>query len=262
MIKLIVCDMDGTLVCKDGQLPSDFALVLDAMREKGVLFAVASGRPYIALYDILNPYGEDIIYISENGAYTRYKNEIILKRTFDVDNIHYFASYFNCLEHGFLAACGLKCYYINRDNNELLDSLSSFKIRYNIVDDFTNINDDIFQLTVFFPDGVSTVADIPLYHMFKDKYEFAITHSHWIDIYLKEINKGVGLEAVYGYFNIKPEETSVFGDFYNDIPMFLKAQHSYCLACAPDDVRAYAKHLIDSECGKSVTKAIKEIISG
>ena len=260
MIKLIVCDMDGTLVCKDGQLPSDFVFILNAMREKRVFFAVASGRPYRALHDVLNPYGDDIIYISENGAYTIYKNKILFKKTFDTGMIHHFAAYFNCHEHGYLAACGLKCYYINRNISELLDSLSTFKIKCSMTDDFTKIDDDIFQLTVFFPDGINTVRNIPLYHEFGEKYEFAITHTHWIDIYPKSINKGLGLTTVYGHFNINPAETAVFGDFYNDIPMFLKAEHSYCLESAPDDVKAYAKNIITGECGYSVTGIIKKIL--
>lgn len=260
MIKLITCDMDGTLVCKDGQLPSDFASLLNAMGERNVFFAVASGRPYRALYDILGPYGDDIIYISENGAYTRYKDEILLERTLDLDIIHHFASYFNSYEHGFLAACGLKSYYINWNNPEFLDSLSAFKIRYSIVEDLVKIEDKIFQLTVFFPNGINTVTNLPLYREFGDRYEFAITHTHWIDIYPKDINKGIGLEAVYKKLNIKPEETCVFGDFYNDIPMFLNAHHSYCMESAPNDVKIHAEHIIHGEGGHTVTRAIREII--
>jgi Cof subfamily protein (haloacid dehalogenase superfamily) len=262
MIKLIVCDMDGTLVCKDGQLPSNFASTLYAMREHGILFAVASGRPYVALHDIMSAFGENIIYISENGAYTRYRQNVIYKRIFDTSVINRFASWFNCTEHGILAACGLKCYYIANDISEFLDSLSSFKVNYILTDDFTDIDDEIFQLTVFFPMGVTTVKDIPLYREFGDSYEFAITHTHWVDIYPKDVNKGVGLEAVYRSFGIKSDETVVFGDFYNDIPMFLKAGHSYCLDTAPYEVKAHAGRIIYGECGYSVTEEINNILPG
>ena len=260
MIKLIACDMDGTLVCGDGQLPSDFSVLLKAMRESGIMFAVASGRPYKALYDIMSPYGSDIIYVSENGAYTKYKDKILLERTLDRGIIDRFASYFNCPEHGFLASCGLKSYYISHNTPEFLDSLSSFKIKYSFTDDLSKVDDKIFQLTVFFPGGVHTVKDIPLFHEFGNEYEFAITHTHWIDIYPKDINKGVGLDAVYRSLGIKPEEACVFGDFYNDIPMFLRAAHSYCMESAPADVKAYAKHIIRGEGGYPVTGTIREIM--
>lgn len=261
MIKLIACDMDGTLVCEDGRLPSDFAFLLERMNESGVLFAVASGRPYKALHDILSPFGDNIVYISENGAYTIYKNEILLKRTLDSGIIHRFASYFNCPEHGFLASCGLKSYYISSHTPELLASLSLFRIGHELAEDLAKVDDDIFQLTVFFPGGINTVANLPLYHEFGDKYEFAITHTHWIDIYPKDVNKGIGLEAVYGKLDIRPEEACVFGDFFNDIPMFMKARHSYCMESAPAEVKASAKHIVSGESGYPVTRTIREILS-
>lgn len=260
MIKLIACDMDGTLVCNDGQLPSDFAVLLKTMREKGIMFAVASGRPYKALYDIMSPYSSDIIYISENGAYTKYKDRILLERTLDSDIIDKFASYFNSCEHGFLASCGLESYYTTYKIPEFLDSLSSFKIKYTVVDDHSKVADKIFQLTIFFPYGAKPVTDIPLYRQFGDQYEFTITHDYWMDVYPKGINKGIGLEAVYRFLNIKPEETCAFGDFYNDIPMFLKAAHSYCMESAPEDVRAHAKHIVRGESGYPVTRTIREIM--
>lgn len=46
MIKLIACDMDGTLLTSDKKLPKDLFSVLEQLRERGILFAVASGRQY------------------------------------------------------------------------------------------------------------------------------------------------------------------------------------------------------------------------
>lgn len=262
MTRLIVCDMDGTLVCMDGRLPADFKCTYGEMRKKGIFFAVASGRPYAALYEILSPYGEDIIYISENGAYTRYKDAVLYKRTFNTGVIHRFASWFNDRERGFLAACGLKCYYIIDDVSYFLNSLSAFRINYSLTESFDGLDDEIFQLTVFFPDGVKNVSEIPLYKELGGSFEFVATHTHWMDIYPKDVNKGVGLEAVYRSFGIKPQETVAFGDFYNDIPMFLKSGCSYCPETAPDEVKTHADHTICGESGYAVTRAIMRIISG
>ena len=68
MIKLIACDMDGTLLDSQKRLPMDFSEVLAALKEKGVLFAVASGRQYAALRRDFEPYIEDVLFICENGA--------------------------------------------------------------------------------------------------------------------------------------------------------------------------------------------------
>jgi hydroxymethylpyrimidine pyrophosphatase-like HAD family hydrolase len=42
MIKLILSDMDGTLLDENGQLPQEFDEVMDALHARGVQFAPAS----------------------------------------------------------------------------------------------------------------------------------------------------------------------------------------------------------------------------
>ena len=44
MIKLIACDMDGTLLDSQKRLPDGLLPAIQKLRRQGVLFAVASGR--------------------------------------------------------------------------------------------------------------------------------------------------------------------------------------------------------------------------
>ncbi len=260
MIRLIVCDMDGTLASENSQLPSDFALTLEKLGDKNIKFAIASGRPYKALYDMLSPYGDEIIYISENGAYVRYKNEILYKETFDKKQIKQFERFFTGRDQGIIACCGYKCYYIKNVEVNFKEVLDEFRIGYETVDDFGNINDDIFQLTAFYENGINSVEDMPVFQEMSCLYQVVKTHSHWLDIYKKHINKGTGIEKVYKRFRILPEETVAFGDFFNDIPMFEKVFHSYCMESAPEDVKKYARYIVNGTSGSPVTQIIRNII--
>ena len=44
MIKLVFCDMDGTLLDAQGNLPEGLGAILAELKEHGVIFAPASGR--------------------------------------------------------------------------------------------------------------------------------------------------------------------------------------------------------------------------
>ena len=44
MIKLIISDMDGTLLNSNHELPQDFMHVFETLQERGIYFCVASGR--------------------------------------------------------------------------------------------------------------------------------------------------------------------------------------------------------------------------
>ena len=64
-IKLVVTDMDGTLLNSDKKMHPETLEIIDKLNEKGVLFAVASGRQYFNLRNKFNK-NDDIIYIAEN----------------------------------------------------------------------------------------------------------------------------------------------------------------------------------------------------
>ena len=49
MVKLIAADMDGTLLDDQKNLPAGFSDLLACLEKRGVAFAVASGRSYLAL---------------------------------------------------------------------------------------------------------------------------------------------------------------------------------------------------------------------
>ena len=70
MIKLIATDVDGTLV-EEGT-PNLNPEVLDTivkLKQKGILFAAASGRQYASMYRLFEPVADHMIFIAENGGY-------------------------------------------------------------------------------------------------------------------------------------------------------------------------------------------------
>ena len=61
MIKLIACDMDGTLLDSQKRLPPELPEVIAQLREKGVIFCVASGRQYASLRRDFEAYADDLL---------------------------------------------------------------------------------------------------------------------------------------------------------------------------------------------------------
>ena len=49
MIRLIVTDMDGTLLHDDKSMPDGTFALIDALHARGIHFAAASGRQYACL---------------------------------------------------------------------------------------------------------------------------------------------------------------------------------------------------------------------
>ena len=51
MIKLIITDMDGTLLNSKNEINDEFWEIQDKLSKQDIIFAVASGRPYYNLVE-------------------------------------------------------------------------------------------------------------------------------------------------------------------------------------------------------------------
>ena len=69
MIKLIVSDMDGTLLNDEKHIDKRIYSLLPKMREEGIRFVVASGRQYPSLARDFQEHLPEITVIAENGAF-------------------------------------------------------------------------------------------------------------------------------------------------------------------------------------------------
>jgi trehalose-6-phosphatase len=67
-IRLIVADMDGTLLDDAGR-PPEHPWLTKQLRERGVLFSPASGRQYATLAGLFHGFDYGMVYIAENGTY-------------------------------------------------------------------------------------------------------------------------------------------------------------------------------------------------
>ena len=71
MVKIIVCDIDGTLVNEARELTSRTKNMIEKVHEKGILFGLASGRPVDELQRFTNIWGLDFPFdflIGMNGS--------------------------------------------------------------------------------------------------------------------------------------------------------------------------------------------------
>jgi HAD superfamily hydrolase (TIGR01484 family) len=85
MIKLIVADMDGTLLNDDHQLHPDFWEIEKNLSDKNILFAVASGRQYYNLEYNFKRISDRMIFFSENGTHVVHKGKDLHVNSMDIE---------------------------------------------------------------------------------------------------------------------------------------------------------------------------------
>ena len=66
-VRLVVADMDGTLLDDAGSVPEGMWPLVERMEAAGIVFAPASGRQYATLAKLFERTGDRLAYIAENG---------------------------------------------------------------------------------------------------------------------------------------------------------------------------------------------------
>ncbi len=106
MIKLIVTDMDGTLLDDNHKINDEFWSVFEKVRKKEIKFAVASGRQYYKLYENFKKVKEDIIFLAENGTYIVENEKEIYSKTIDKKGVSDLLELSKKIENTSIVLCG------------------------------------------------------------------------------------------------------------------------------------------------------------
>lgn len=247
MIKLIASDLDGTLLHNGAQQlsPHMFELI-NLLKERGIHFTAASGRPYSNLRHLFQPIQNDISYIAENGSLCIH-NEVILsrgeiERSLGLDILSAIAEYEKC---GCFLSCESKAYTNTKD--EGFFNLLANVLRYDIeqVNDLKTITEPFLKIAVYHSGGTKEMETF-FNERFKGKIKVVTSGNAWLDFIAPNANKGTALSNLMNYLNIKPEECISFGDQYNDVEMLQTAGTSYSMSNAAPGMAYYSTYVTDS----------------
>ena len=244
-IRLVICDIDSTLVTSERELTPRTRAVIHQLHTKGIYFGIASGRPLdelakkAALWGISDPF--DIL-IGMNGSelwdnlyqkeysYFKMKKEWIketmeLMKPFDSNCFIYRDDCLLCERDD---AQMRKSALTSDKHMVVVDSLSvmyeqeNAKIMYRVKED---IVDEIEQYLNEHPS--------PYYKGFK-------TQPTLIEFADQRVSKAYALKKFCECNRITPEEVVAFGDTTNDNDMLAYSGLGVCMINGSDDTKAIA----------------------
>ena len=82
MVRLIAADMDGTLLDENSLLPKETFELIEALRDRGVLFCASSGRRYETLRWLFEPVADRIDYVASLGTQVYADGQLLDREVF------------------------------------------------------------------------------------------------------------------------------------------------------------------------------------
>lgn len=262
MIRLIVTDMDGCLLDGKGKLPSDFEETFRLMEEKGAVFAAASGRSIAGLMKPFGSLAEKMAFATDNGACAFYRGEQLFSNTLSPDD--YLPVIEEARKHpGVIpVVCGTKTAWMENVDSYPPEVINEFRKYYPGWSEcrFEAVPDDVIKVALLYFDDIEKNI-YPYFEKFNNKKILCkVTAYVWIDVFDASVSKGTAVKALQERLGISREETIVFGDYLNDIPMAGYASRSFAPSNAHPDVKSSFTDVIGSNNEGSVTKTIRELL--
>ncbi|MFG2793950.1 Cof-type HAD-IIB family hydrolase [Streptomyces sp. NPDC048419] len=262
-IRLIVTDMDGTLLDDAKRIPPGLWETLAELRRRGVLFSPASGRQYATLAREFAAVAEDMVFIAENGTYVVRDGEELSSDPLEtgvaagvVQAVRRLAA--DGVDVG-AVVCGKRSAYVERGDQAFLAEVRKYYVEHRVVEDATAVDDDVIKIALFdFGSAEHTTA--PALAPFAATHQVVVSGEHWVDVMNRTANKGAALRRLQDELGITPAQTMVFGDYLNDLEMLDAADWSFAMANAHPDVVARARHLAPSNNDNGVLRTIARVL--
>ena len=248
MIKLVVADMDGTILQPDLSISSRTIAAIQALRAYGIRFTFATGRADQLMKEYVDQLALQDPIISSNGSVigNPFSAERVFEQGLDKDVIEQALDYLE--QHHVMYMIYTKDGILCREN----ERSRFFEAR--------NLTLPQHQRTTFVYDDHparllqgQTVNKILIIEQDPTKYKrihnwmrnlpntnIIRSQSQFIDINPNGVNKGKALQQLAEYYKIELSDVVAFGDHHNDIEMIQTAGIGIAMGNAVDALKEIA----------------------
>ena len=250
--KLIITDLDNTLLRSDKSISEYTVSVLQKCRERGYGIAFATARSEPAMERFIEKINPDVI-ISNGGAVIRANGNIIYQNTMSEEDVSRIIQ----MCYRFTESKGLitldcdKGYFCNFVPNDP-DRYNGYKYC-----DFEIFKNPAYKITAELEReewGAEIIQTCP------DCTVISFTGENWRRFAAKGSDKETALRMVTSYMKIDLCDVVAFGDDTNDLGMLKLAGTSVAVANAINEVKAVANYIADSNNDDGVAKFIEKFI--
>ena len=263
-IRLVVADLDGTLLDDEHELHEHFWPLVHELHRRGILFCPASGRQYFNLLARFADIADELVFIAENGTFVVHRGREISSDCLDPTDVHRLVTTVrrtiaSGVDAG-IVVCGKLSAYIDRADPAFLSEVAQYYTRLHTVDDLLDVSgDDVLKISVFdFGSAERTTA--PGLADFQLSHKVTVSSANWVDITTSSANKGEAIRHLQDHFGITPAQTMVFGDFLNDIEMMDAAEYSFAMDNAHPELRRRARYVAPPNHENGVVRTISSVL--
>lgn len=241
-IRIVFFDIDETLYVKHkAYIPESVTeQVLPRLKANGIIPAIATGRNHgcfpQALKPYLNPETGFELFVTINGQYNFYKDQIISDYSLSQEQVSRIITKANELDiiYAFVTP---KTIAVSETNPTVHEAVLPITPDY-LIDPFYHEKEAIVQMLLFYPESQKQAVENS--GIFANDLKEARWHPYAVDILRKENSKARGIQDVLNKLNIDIESAMAFGDGINDLEMLPAVGLGVAMGNGVEELKAVA----------------------
>lgn len=262
MIKLVALDVDGTLVGKDVQIPERTKAAIRRARERGIAFAIVTGRMYQSGARYARELGlEGMPLVAYNGAMVREfpSGRLISYEPVPLEACRAIAAH--CEAHGYhLQAYVNDELYVPDLGPRTQEYVALAGVKPHAVGSlFLWLQEPSAKLLIIDDAARIPAIQAEVKELLGHTVSAASSHPQFLEMVTAEVSKGKALAAVAASLGVTRDEVMAVGDGMNDMAMLTWAGTSFAMAHAPEVLRKAATHVTMEGPGDGVAEALERM---
>ena len=254
MIKLVVTDLDGTLLNSDSQMPKEIHDVISSLTSVGIRFVVASGRQINNLRRLFND-RLDIFYIAQNGAHVEYGDKALYQQPIDDEDVRSIIQKADTF--GLYPMIYTKdTIYVKDTDPSFIERLNNYDLDYKVVNEFAP-NCDVEKISLMSLDDEA--KEYKNRFLSIEGVSVCISHKDLLDVTRWDVSKGSALALLQENLNISVDMTMAFGDAENDLTLFEHSYYSFAMRNASEEVKKKARFIASGNDENGVIQVLMNI---
>ena len=263
-IRLVIADVDGTLVTQDKVVTERAVEAVKRLREAGIAFTITSGRPPLGMKMLIEPLGLTEPIAAFNGGVVVHPDLSVMTQSFVPADMAA-----KVIES--IARHGLDVWvYTDRDwliHDAAAPHVSreqwTVKFPPKVVSDFSAHLDRVAKIVGVSDDYTAVAtAESDLQHECGNRASAARSQPYYLDVTHPDANKGHVVTTLSEALSIPAEQIATIGDMPNDVLMFKKSGVSIAMGNASPEVQAQAQFVTTSNQQEGFADAMERFILG